>query len=183
MGEVVVNCATCGYASPERAKFCPECGAALAPRCANCGAELTPAAKFCAECGTALTHPSSSNVAAGFKPAATSRSPNAYTPRHLAEKILNSRSALEGERKQVTVLFADVKGSMELAELAARDVRLPRRAAPTRRDAARRTQGSRRRRALLAAGAGARARGTLVGAAHGVALALGPLDAGLMDRV
>jgi hypothetical protein len=46
-------------------------------------------------------------------PASSARS---YTPRHLAEKILNSRSALEGERKQVTVLFADVKGSMQLAE-------------------------------------------------------------------
>src|SRR5204862_7741366 len=42
--------------------------------------------------------------------------PRAYTPQHLAEKILTSRAALEGERKQVTVLFADVKGSMELAE-------------------------------------------------------------------
>jgi class 3 adenylate cyclase len=42
--------------------------------------------------------------------------PRSYTPKHLAEKILQSRSALEGERKQVTVLFADVKGSMELAE-------------------------------------------------------------------
>jgi class 3 adenylate cyclase/tetratricopeptide (TPR) repeat protein len=45
-----MNCA-CGHARPERAKFCPECGAAFAPRCASCGAELTPAAKFCAECG------------------------------------------------------------------------------------------------------------------------------------
>ena len=41
-------------------------------------------------------------------------SPESYTPRHLAEKILTSKSALEGERKQVTVLFADLKGSMEL---------------------------------------------------------------------
>ena len=45
-----MSCA-CGHARPERAKFCPECGAAFAPRCASCGAELTPAAKFCAECG------------------------------------------------------------------------------------------------------------------------------------
>ena len=42
--------------------------------------------------------------------------PRSYTPKHLAEKILTSRSALEGERKQVTVLFADVKGSMDLGE-------------------------------------------------------------------
>jgi len=66
---------------------------------------MPPAAKFCPECA----HP----VGAG---AAT---PEAYTPRHLAERILDSRAALEGERKQVTVLFADLKGSMEL--LAERD--------------------------------------------------------------
>ena len=47
---------------------------------------------------------------------AVSAEPRSYTPKHLAEKILTSRAALEGERKQVTVLFADVKGSMELAE-------------------------------------------------------------------
>jgi hypothetical protein len=54
-------------------------------------------------------------------PTATGRfqSPDVYTPKHLAEKILTSKSALEGERKQVTVLFADLKGSMEL--LADRD--------------------------------------------------------------
>ncbi len=44
------------------------------------------------------------------------RAPRDYTPKHLADKILQSKSAIEGERKQVTVLFADVKGSLELAE-------------------------------------------------------------------
>ena len=47
---------------------------------------------------------------------ATPRAPRDYTPKHLADKILRSKSALEGERKQVTVLFADVKGSTELAD-------------------------------------------------------------------
>jgi class 3 adenylate cyclase/tetratricopeptide (TPR) repeat protein len=68
-------------------------------------------AKFCPECA----HPVSSVPAVE----ARSASPDAYTPKHLAEKILNSKAALEGERKQVTVLFADLKGSMEL--LADRD--------------------------------------------------------------
>jgi predicted ATPase/class 3 adenylate cyclase len=69
-----------------------------------------PANKFCGQCGTPLSHdPSSLKFA----------SPETYTPKHLAEKILTSKSALEGERKQVTVLFADLKGSMEL--LADRD--------------------------------------------------------------
>src|SRR5262249_29142837 len=62
--------------------------------------------RFCNGCGQGL----------GASAPAATRDPRAYTPNHLAEKILTSRAALEGERKQVTVLFADVKGSMELAE-------------------------------------------------------------------
>jgi class 3 adenylate cyclase/tetratricopeptide (TPR) repeat protein len=100
-----MNCARCGSQSPDRAKFCLECGAAFAPRCASCGTELPPAAKFCLECGAQVV-----------ERATPSSAPRDYTPRHLAEKILQSKSALEGERKQVTVLFADVKGSMDLSE-------------------------------------------------------------------
>ncbi|MCX5737196.1 MAG: AAA family ATPase, partial [Proteobacteria bacterium] len=113
-----MNCTACGHANPERAKFCLECGTAVAMRCTSCGGELPAAAKFCAECGA---------KAAGAEPAQAQaarakRSPRDYTPRHLAERILQSRSALEGERKQVTVLFADVKGSLELAEQAGAEV-------------------------------------------------------------
>jgi adenylate cyclase len=75
-------------------------------RCGSCTTELPAAAKFCPECGRAVGEP----------PAADTRDPSSYTPKHLAQKILTSRGALEGERKQVTVLFADVAGSMELAE-------------------------------------------------------------------
>src|SRR6266436_10342035 len=77
-------------------------------RCPSCGHANRAAAKFCEECGTRLA-----SAAAAAEPP---RAPRDYTPRHLAEKILGSRTALEGERKQVTVLFADVKGSMDLAE-------------------------------------------------------------------
>jgi class 3 adenylate cyclase/tetratricopeptide (TPR) repeat protein len=77
--------------------------------CASCGASNPPGQKFCGECGAGL-------APAGSPPPA---SPESYTPRHLAEKILTSKTALEGERKQVTVLFADLKGSTEL--LADRD--------------------------------------------------------------
>src|SRR6266481_1816109 len=97
---------TCGHENPTGAKFCTECAAPLARRCAACGAEPPPTAKFCPECAAPLA----------AKPQAAAPDPRSYTPQHLAEKILTSRSALEGERKQVTVLFADVKGSMELAE-------------------------------------------------------------------
>ena len=100
-----MNCAKCGHGNPAGTKFCSECGSRLVFGCAACGAANPPGNKFCGECGALL----------GAPPA----SPAPMPPRHLAERILQSRQALEGERKQVTVLFADMKGSMEL--LADRD--------------------------------------------------------------
>jgi len=91
-------------------KFCGECGTHLTVLCRECGARNAPAQKFCGECGARLGSGASSR---------RFPSPDAYTPKHLAEKILTSKTALEGERKQVTVLSADLKGSMEL--LADRD--------------------------------------------------------------
>ena len=106
-----MRCTRCQQENPPQAKFCLECGTALALKCAACGTELPAGAKFCLECGQSVS----------AQPAIATRfvSPETYTPKHLAEKILTSKSALEGERKQVTVLFADMKGSMEL--LADRD--------------------------------------------------------------
>src|SRR5262245_50512856 len=105
-----MTCPRCQHENPAAVKFCGECGARLDVTCAACRAPNPPANKFCHECGTAM----------GSKPGAgLLASPEAYTPKHLAEKILTSKSALEGERKQVTILFADLKGSMEL--LADRD--------------------------------------------------------------
>jgi class 3 adenylate cyclase/predicted ATPase/ribosomal protein L40E len=106
-----MNCPRCQQENPPQAKFCLECGTALALKCVACGTELPPGAKFCLECGQSV------NVQPATAPRFTS--PGTYTPKHLAEKILTSKSMLEGERKQVTVLFADMKGSMEL--LADRD--------------------------------------------------------------
>jgi class 3 adenylate cyclase len=105
-----MRCPRCQQENPPQAKFCLECAAPLALRCANCGTQLPAGAKFCFECATPVSAPGS-----------TPRfgSPESYTPKHLAERILTSKAALEGERKQVTVLFADLKGSMEL--LADRD--------------------------------------------------------------
>src|SRR5262245_18498433 len=104
-----MRCPRCQVQNPEDARFCEECGAHLALACPQCGAEITRGKKFCRACGAALS------ASASDRPL----SPATYTPKHLAEKILTSKSALEGERKQVTVLFADLKGSMEL--LADRD--------------------------------------------------------------
>jgi class 3 adenylate cyclase len=106
-----MTCPRCQQDNPTHARFCLGCGARLSLACGACGAELPGGARFCLQCGQAV---------AG-SPAAPVRSPApaTYTPKHLAEKILTSKTALEGERKQVTVLFADLKGSMEL--LADRD--------------------------------------------------------------
>ncbi|MBI4610845.1 MAG: AAA family ATPase [Candidatus Rokubacteria bacterium] len=117
-----MRCAACGQDNAPSAKFCAECGARLAERCPTCGAEVKPTAKFCDQCGARLREEVPRHAAPGDLTAPVTQrfaSPETYTPVHLAEKILTSRSALEGERKQVTVLFADLKGSMEL--LADRD--------------------------------------------------------------
>jgi class 3 adenylate cyclase/tetratricopeptide (TPR) repeat protein len=104
-----MKCRQCQHENPLGQNFCGECGARLAVTCGSCGASSPPSQKFCGECGAGLV----SEALAKFA------SPESYTPKHLAEKILTSKTALEGERKQVTVLFADLKGSMEL--LADRD--------------------------------------------------------------
>src|SRR5215471_2989742 len=105
-----MKCPRCQQENPAGQKFCGECGARLTAVCPACSASNAPGQKFCGECGASL----SQGAAAG-----KFASPESYTPKHLAEKILTSKTALEGERKQVTVLFADLKGSMEL--LADRD--------------------------------------------------------------
>src|SRR5438445_3451406 len=109
-----MKCPRCQQEAPSDAEFCPECGAKLAALCSQCGTANAPIHKFCKKCGQSLT------AASGVDPEGRRcASPDSYTPKHLAEKILTSKSALEGERKLVTVLFADLKGSMEL--LADRD--------------------------------------------------------------
>ena len=102
-----MKCPQCLQDNPANTKFCQHCGHPFGRTCGTCGAELSTSAKFCPECGGSL---GGSPRPAGDRFA----SPGTYTPRHLAERIRTSRAALEGERKQVTVLFADLKGSMEL---------------------------------------------------------------------
>ena len=103
-----MKCHRCQHENLPEAKFCESCALPLGRTCANCGTPLRDTAKFCPACA----HPVSA-------PPATPqpfRSPKSYTPKHLAERILTSKSALEGERKLVTVLFVDVVGSTSLAE-------------------------------------------------------------------
>ena len=98
-----MRCPSCNHDNRDAAKFCEQCANPLAQRCGACGAPRRPNAKFCDECAAPTV-------------SVPERDLRAYTPKHLADRILQSKSAVEGERKQVTVLFADVKGSMELAE-------------------------------------------------------------------
>jgi hypothetical protein len=86
-----MKCPRCQEDNPTHAKFCLGCGARLALACGSCGAELPGSARFCLQCGQA--------VAAGSAAPIRSPAPETYTPRHLAEKILTSKAALEGERK------------------------------------------------------------------------------------
>ena len=104
-----MRCPKCQHANDVTAKFCAECATPLALACARCGHLLPPSANFCPQCAH------STGVAVGLQ----AGSPQDYTPEHLAKRILSSKAALEGERKQVTILFADLKASMEL--LADRD--------------------------------------------------------------
>src|SRR5262245_6103247 len=111
-----MKCHRCGHVNPVGSSFCLECGARLSLTCTACGAELPAGSKFCNKCGTPAAD------AATRQPRFAS--PGSYTPPHLAEKILASRNVLEGERKVVTVLFADMKGSLEvLADRDPEDVR------------------------------------------------------------
>jgi adenylate cyclase len=103
-----MTCPRCAHENRSDARFCGGCGAGLVAEhaCGACGRSNSPGQKFCDGCGRPL----------GAAPeGAPKPDPRAYTPNHLAEKILATRAALAGERKQVTVLFADVKGSMDLA--------------------------------------------------------------------
>ncbi len=125
-----IPCPACRFENSAGAKFCGACGTALALGCPRCGTQNPPAFRFCSECGSPLGGTAEPTSAAGTvtTPAAAGSSApkdtvfrlqeakvRAYTPSHLAEKILRSAAALEGERKAVTVLFADVAGFTALA--------------------------------------------------------------------
>lgn len=104
-----MKCPKCQTDNPDSKKFCRECGAKLLVVCPQCSSEVVPQDKFCGECGYDLRRPREA-LAIDYN------EPQSYTPKHLAEKILTSRSSIEGERKLVTVMFADVAGFTAMAE-------------------------------------------------------------------
>ncbi len=102
-----MKCPKCQRDNREGAKFCIECGESFTVSCPKCNKALPPAAKFCDECGHNLQAPQKSPDYS---------EPQSYTPKFLADKILTARSTIEGERKLVTVLFADIANFTSLSE-------------------------------------------------------------------
>src|SRR5439155_22264182 len=104
-----MTCPRCGTENSTGRRFCAECSAPLVLACRSCGFSNEPDVKFCGGCGVLVA--ASPMTVSKFGP-----TPESYTPKHLAEKILTSKTSLEGERKLVTVLFCDIANSTMLAE-------------------------------------------------------------------
>lgn len=125
-----MHCPRCQHENREGAKFCSACGAKLDLSCPSCGTVNEPGATFCDNCGAALIGRPRAKRGKGERAKRKTtldsglRTPHArpvsYTPRHLAERILAEREAMaargapDGERKSITALFADIKGSTDL---------------------------------------------------------------------
>jgi len=104
-----MECPKCKFQTPEGIKFCGECGTKLEKKCPQCNFINPPKFKFCGECGYDLRESQGTSEI-------NHTEPQSYTPKHLADKILTSRSSIEGERKFVTVLFADVANYTSISE-------------------------------------------------------------------
>jgi class 3 adenylate cyclase/tetratricopeptide (TPR) repeat protein len=104
-----MKCPKCQTSNPDAARFCIECGQPIEVQCPKCNTVTPAGGKFCMRCGHNLDQiPAAEPI--DFD------QPQTYTPKFLAEKILTSRSSIEGERKLVTVFFADVANFTSLAE-------------------------------------------------------------------
>src|SRR5712692_10114771 len=117
-----MQCPSCSFDNPAGMKFCGQCGAQLGNRCPHCGFESPPGFQFCGECGSPLAARQKAKRGKGKRLRTPDARPMSYTPRHLAEHILAERAAMEargapdGERKTITALFVDLKGSTALIE-------------------------------------------------------------------
>lgn len=104
-----MKCPKCRFKNPEATQFCGKCGTRLEKICQQCNSSNPPDFRFCGKCGHDLSQLKES-LAVDYS------EPQSYTPKFLADKILTTRSSIEGERKLVTVLFADVANYTAISE-------------------------------------------------------------------
>ena len=113
-----MNCPNCGFENIPGAKFCNECGSKLEAICPRCGTKNPPGSKFCNECGGQFSSSTAPQKAPPQEPSFDEKLSQIqrYLPKGLTEKILAQRGRIEGERKQVTVMFCDMAGYTSLSE-------------------------------------------------------------------
>jgi len=105
-----MQCTACGHQNRDNAKFCKMCGQELELKCPSCSNPFEPGSQFCDECGQAL------KTEEKEPPSVAHTSPKTYTPKYLADKILTTRGYIEGERKLVTIMAADVAHYTAISE-------------------------------------------------------------------
>jgi class 3 adenylate cyclase len=111
-----MKCQKCQFENPNGMKFCNECGCKLEIACPECNKSNPPGSKFCGECGRVMTRPSApSPKELSFDEKIEKI--QSYLPQGLTEKILSQKNKIEGERKQVTVMFCDMAGYTSLSEI------------------------------------------------------------------
>ena len=110
-----MQCPKCQFENREGVKFCEECGAKFELVCPACKASIPHGRKFCGECGHNLTTPQEPVVKELSFDEKIDKIQR-YLPKGLTEKILSQRSKIEGERKQVTVMFCDMEGFISFTE-------------------------------------------------------------------
>src|SRR5215469_3619749 len=108
-----MRCSKCGSGNPAGKKFCGDCGAPLMNRCFQCGADNLPGKRFCGDCGAALAPRDAAEPSPGFS---RTKLESPITVEQRVTGFSPSTSAIDGERKTVTALFADIKGSTDLME-------------------------------------------------------------------
>ena len=110
-----MKCPKCQSENREGVKFCEECGAKFEIECPECKSKIPVGKKFCGECGynlSLVSKPAPKNLSFDEKIEKIQR----YLPEGLSDKILAQRDKIEGERKQVTVMFCDMEGFTSLSE-------------------------------------------------------------------